>query len=53
MASQTLIATIVIGLGLAFVFGAVAHWLRIPLLIIVLIILLLGGGGWYGRGRWY
>jgi len=33
MASQTLIATIVVGLGLAFVFGAVAHWLRIPLLI--------------------
>jgi CPA2 family monovalent cation:H+ antiporter-2 len=33
MASQTLIATIVVGLGLAFIFGAVAHWLRIPLLI--------------------
>src|SRR5687768_2021239 len=33
IASQTLIATIVVGLGLAFVFGAVAHWLRIPLLI--------------------
>src|ERR1044071_2782457 len=33
MASQTLIATIVVGLGLAFVFGAVAHWLKIPLLI--------------------
>jgi CPA2 family monovalent cation:H+ antiporter-2 len=34
MASQSLIATIVVvGLGLAFVFGAVAHWLRIPLLI--------------------
>jgi monovalent cation:H+ antiporter-2, CPA2 family len=33
MASQTLIATIVIGLGLAFVFGAVANRLRIPLLI--------------------
>jgi CPA2 family monovalent cation:H+ antiporter-2 len=33
MASQTLIATIVVGLGLAFVFGAVAQRLRIPLLI--------------------
>jgi CPA2 family monovalent cation:H+ antiporter-2 len=33
MAGQTLIATIVIGLGLAFVFGAVANRLRIPLLI--------------------
>ena len=32
MANQTLIATIVVGLGLAFVFGAVAHRLRIPLL---------------------
>jgi CPA2 family monovalent cation:H+ antiporter-2 len=33
MANQTLIATIVIGLGLAFVFGAIAHRLKIPLLI--------------------
>jgi CPA2 family monovalent cation:H+ antiporter-2 len=33
MANQTLIATIVVGLGLAFVFGAVAHRLRIPLLV--------------------
>jgi len=33
MANQTLIATIVVGLGLAFVFGALAHRLRIPLLI--------------------
>ena len=33
MANQTLIATIVVGLGLAFVFGAAAHRLRIPLLI--------------------
>ena len=31
MANQTLIVTIVVGLGLAFVFGAVAHRLRIPL----------------------
>jgi monovalent cation:H+ antiporter-2, CPA2 family len=33
MANQNLIATIVVGLGLAFVFGALAHRLRIPLLI--------------------
>ena len=33
MANQTLIATIVVGLGLAFVFGAIAHRLKIPLLI--------------------
>ena len=33
MVHQTLIATIVVGLGLAFVFGAVAHRLKIPLLI--------------------
>src|SRR5687767_5920669 len=33
MANQSLIATIVVGLGLAFVFGAVAHRLRLPLLI--------------------
>jgi CPA2 family monovalent cation:H+ antiporter-2 len=33
MANQTLIATIVIGLGLAFIFGAIAHRLKIPLLI--------------------
>ena len=33
MVNQTLIATIVVGLGLAFVFGAVAHRLKIPLLI--------------------
>jgi monovalent cation:H+ antiporter-2, CPA2 family len=33
MAGQTLIATIVIALGLAFVFGAVANRLRTPLLI--------------------
>ena len=30
MANQTLIATIVVGLGLAFVFGAIAHRLKIP-----------------------
>lgn len=33
MANQTLIVTIVVGLGLAFVFGAIAHRLRIPLLV--------------------
>ena len=33
MANQTLIVTIVVGLGLAFVFGAIAHRLKIPLLI--------------------
>src|SRR4051812_19358228 len=33
MANQTLIATIVVALGLAFLFGALAHRLRIPLLI--------------------
>ena len=33
MANQNLIATIVVALGLAFVFGALAHRLRIPLLI--------------------
>ena len=33
MANQNLIATIVVGLGFAFVFGALAHRLRIPLLI--------------------
>ena len=33
MANQTLITTIVVGLGLAFVFGALAHRLRILLLI--------------------
>ena len=33
MVHQTLIATIVVGLGLAFVFGAVAHQVKIPLLI--------------------
>ena len=33
MANQNLIVTIVVGLGLAFVFGALAHRLRIPLLI--------------------
>jgi predicted Kef-type K+ transport protein len=32
MANQNLIATIVVGLGLAFVFGALARRLRIPLL---------------------
>jgi len=31
MANQTLIVTIVVGLGVAFVFGAVAHRLRIPI----------------------
>ncbi|HET7681051.1 MAG TPA: YbaL family putative K(+) efflux transporter [Xanthobacteraceae bacterium] len=33
MANQALIVTIVVGLGLAFVFGAIAHRLRIPLLL--------------------
>jgi CPA2 family monovalent cation:H+ antiporter-2 len=33
MANQTLIATIVVGLGLAFICGVIAHRLRIPLLI--------------------
>jgi monovalent cation:H+ antiporter-2, CPA2 family len=33
MANQTLIVTIVVGLGLAFVLGAIAHRLKIPLLI--------------------
>jgi CPA2 family monovalent cation:H+ antiporter-2 len=33
MSNQSLIATIVVALGLAFVFGAIAHRLKIPLLI--------------------